>query len=170
MVGVHSLCTGEAVSGGGGDTGGRKGIRDYDSRLRLFMPATLTHSTPITEIRHAAPVWGRREVFFFFFYWTTRQNRCPALQHVHKHRGAEPLRHPRQAKLWLRLPGLQTCHRGKMWRGRRIDLERQEMNRRFSLFPEHYSSLLLFQPPSTTPCFILPSASAHSTYSTYLTR
>lgn len=55
MVGGHSLCTGEGVSGGG-DTEGRKGITDYDSRLRLFMPATLTHSTPITEIRHAAPV------------------------------------------------------------------------------------------------------------------
>lgn len=52
MVGGHSLCTGEGVSGGGGgDTEGRKGITDYDSRLRLFMPATLTHSTPITEIR-----------------------------------------------------------------------------------------------------------------------
>lgn len=57
MVGGHSLCTGEGVSGGGGgDTEGRKGITDYDSRLRLFMPATLTHSTPITEIKHAAPV------------------------------------------------------------------------------------------------------------------
>lgn len=32
---------------GGTETEGRKGITDYDSRLRLFMPATLTCSTPI---------------------------------------------------------------------------------------------------------------------------
>lgn len=32
---------------GGRETEGRKGIMDYDCRLRLFMPATLTRSTPI---------------------------------------------------------------------------------------------------------------------------
>lgn len=116
---------GKACAGGQRQQRDRGTQRDYGLRL----PAEIIYACHCEPPQHAnLQRWGtsllvcsRRDFFYSCHY------RCPSLRHAHKHCGAEPPQHPRQAKLWLQLLGLQTATMEDV--GRVVDwFERQEMN------------------------------------------